>query len=232
MDKDSKHKVNDSENHDKDSESKEESSREVMKSAWEIAQERAEALLKRSDEELEAEDQMRGKSKKISHETEKQKAGSADAEKAAEYLDHLQRLQAEFNNYRRRVEKEKTEFVKFANSELVGKMTEVLDDFERGLAEEHHKEVPDAFLQGIEGVYRKFKEILSRQGLEKVPTVGEVFNPEIHEAILQEPSEEFDPGTISAEIRPGYFLGERLLRPPLVKVASAPAREVKEQEAE
>lgn|GEM_PF-978192 len=193
---------------------------EPVKSAYRIAMERAESLLQRSDEELKEEDEKRMRENRTAPPGAET---AADAEKAAEYLDHLQRLQAEFSNYRKRIEKEKADFVKYASAELISELTEVLDDFERGLKEEHVEDVPEDFLRGIESVYRKFGEILKRRGLERVKTVGEPFDPEWHEAAMQESTDAYPPGTICGEIRPGYTLGNRLLRAPLVKVAMAPA---------
>lgn len=198
---------------------------EQVKSAYRIALERAESLLQRSDEELKEEDEKRMRENRTAPPGAET---TADAEKASEYLEHLQRLQAEFSNYRKRVEKEKADFVKYASAELISELTEVLDAFERGLKEEHVEDVPEEFLRGIEGVYRKFGEILKRRGLERVKTLGEPFDPEWHEAAMQEATDAYPPGTICGEIRPGYTLGNRLLRAPLVKVAMAPRQETVE----
>lgn len=191
---------------------------EHVKSAWEIAQERAEDLLKRSDEELASENAAGWHPSEASEGGEQVAAPSGEA---AEYLEHLQRLQAEFSNYRKRVEREKGEFVKYAASNLVMDLLELLDDFERGLNENHIQGVPEGFLKGMQGIQRKFMETLERHGLERIKTVGEPFNPEIHEAVMQEESTEYAPGVICGEIRAGYLLGGRLLRAPLVKVAIA-----------
>lgn len=189
------------------------SSEEQVKSSMKAAQEQAEAMADKLEEEPE---------KNTGAEEKTQEAPN-------DYLEDLQRLKAEFANYRKRVEREKTEFVKYANSTLMAELTEVLDAFERGMHEEHSKDVPEGYRKGIEAVFRKFKELLEKNGLEKVATVGETFNPEVHEAVMQEPSTEYAPGVVSGEIRPGYKLNDRLLRAPLVKVATAPAEKSKEQ---
>jgi len=189
---------------------------EAVKSAIDIAQERAEELLNRQDgeeEPVEAPQQA----------AESAPIGELKAQ-LAEYIEHLQRLQAEFDNYRKRVEREKAEFVKFAAANVIEPLTEVLDDFERGLQDDHTQNVPESFLRGMQGVHRKLQETLERSGLQRVATVGEPFDPEIHEAAMRETTDAFPPGIISGEIRPGYRLGERLLRAPLVKVAAAPSQ--------
>jgi len=195
-----------------------------VKSSWEIAQERAQSLLQRSDEELRQEEEKKERKADSAPSASAQGAErKAASDESAEYLEHLQRLQAEFANYRKRVEREKAEFVKYAAGELLGELTEVLEAFERSLDEDHTEAVPEAYLNGIKSVYRKFDEILQRRGLQRIKTVGEPFNPEIHEAAMQEATDAYPPGTISEEIRPGYTLGDRLLRAPMVKVAVAPS---------
>ena len=144
-------------------------------------------------------------------------------------LEKLQRLQADFSNYRKRVEKERAEFVKYANTDLIGELSDVLDVFELGLQDDHTKDVSPSFVDGMQGVLRKLKDLLQRRGLERIPTVGEPFNPEMHEAAMQEPSTDHEPGIILAEIRPGYRLGERVLRAPLVKVATAATENTEEK---
>jgi molecular chaperone GrpE len=152
-----------------------------------------------------------------------QPAGNEDVEavraQAAEYLDHLQRLKAEFDNYRKRVLKEQTRAVEFATEPIMSRLLEVLDEFELAVMAAERKPEFERFLRGVEMVYAKLKEILRAEGLEPIGAEGEPFDPEVHEALLQ--SEEPGEGEpfVSDVLRTGYRLKGRVLRPAGVKVA-------------
>jgi molecular chaperone GrpE len=138
---------------------------------------------------------------------------------AAEYLEHLQRLQAEFDNYRKRVLKEQTRAVELAAEPMVAKLLEVLDEFELALIAAERKPEFEQFLRGVEMVYAKLQEILRSEGLERIEAQGKPFDPEIHEALLQGEDEgEGDP-YVSDVLRTGYTLKGRVLRPSGVKVS-------------
>jgi molecular chaperone GrpE len=138
---------------------------------------------------------------------------------AAEYLEHLQRLQAEFDNYRKRVLKEQTRAVELAAEPMIGKLLEVLDEFELALIAAERKPDFEQFLRGVEMVYAKLQEILRSEGLERIEAKGKPFDPEIHEALLQgEDQSDGDP-YVSDVLRTGYTLRGRLLRPAGVKVS-------------
>jgi molecular chaperone GrpE len=136
---------------------------------------------------------------------------------AAEYKDHLLRLKAEFDNYRKRVLKEQTRAVEMASEPLVRRLLEVLDEFDLALvAAEQHPDF-DKFLHGVELVYAKLLDSLRAEGLERIPAVGEPFDPELHEALMQ--TGEGDGEPVVADIfRQGYRLRGRVLRPAGVKV--------------
>jgi molecular chaperone GrpE len=146
-------------------------------------------------------------------------AGDDPSAKAAEYLEHLQRLQAEFDNYRKRVLKEQTRAVELAAEPMIGRLLEVLDEFELALMAAERKPELDRFLQGVEMVYAKLQEILRSEGLERIDAAGKPFDPELHEALLQ--AEEQDEGEqyVSDVLRTGYTLKGRVIRPSGVKVA-------------
>jgi molecular chaperone GrpE len=146
------------------------------------------------------------------------------AAKADEYFGRLQRLQAEFDNYRKRQDRERGEMRQWALKGLIEELIDVIDTFERALHEDHASEVPKPYRKGIEMVQRSLKETLARYGLTRLDAVGEPFDPHFHEAVTQEVNDEYPEGVICGEIKPGYLLGERLLRPSLVRVSAGPGK--------
>jgi molecular chaperone GrpE len=139
---------------------------------------------------------------------------------AARNLDGWQRTQAEFANARKRFEKQRSDAYLNANVELVGKILPLIDDFERALESAPADVQDDPWVSGINLVYRKMLAILDEMNVQPIPAVGEPFDPNLHEALSQEPSDEYDDGTIVREMRRGYRLGDRVIRPSLVSVAS------------
>jgi molecular chaperone GrpE len=136
---------------------------------------------------------------------------------AAEYLEHLQRLKAEFDNYRKRVLKEQTRSVELATEPLMAKLLEVLDEFELALMAAEARPDFDKFLRGVELVYAKLNDILGSEGLERIEAQGKPFDPERHEALLQGDGE--GEPYVADVLRPGYTLRGRVIRPAGVKVA-------------
>ena len=143
--------------------------------------------------------------------------------KAGEHLADLQRLAAEFDNYRKRVARDQENLVVGANERLVKALLPVLDDLERALeAAERHEEAK--LEDGVRLVHRAFAETLHREGLEEIPTDGQ-FDPHIHEALLSQPSDA-DEGAVIEVLQKGFRLGDRVLRPARVVVA-APKEETR-----
>ncbi len=136
---------------------------------------------------------------------------------AAEYLEHLQRLKAEFDNYRKRVLKEQTRAVEMAAEPLVGRLLEVLDEFDLALMAAERKPDFEQFLHGVELVYAKLVDILRAEGLERIPAEGAPFDPERHEALMHSGPGEGEP-YVADVLRQGYTLRGRVLRPAGVKV--------------
>lgn len=142
---------------------------------------------------------------------------SAAEKKAEEYYGQLLRLRADFENLRRRVSKEREEFLHFAGEALVVALLPVLDDFE--LALRSPGEDLTSFLTGVEMIHRRLNETLAREGLEPIPAEGEEFDPNRHEAVAFEASGEKPPNTVVEEFRRGYTFRGKVIRPALVKVA-------------
>jgi molecular chaperone GrpE len=136
--------------------------------------------------------------------------------KAQEYLDALQRERADFTNFRRRMELEKDQIGRWTSGETIKKFLPVLDDLERALA---HRPADDSWSGGVELVYRKFQSILDAEGITRIDAEGKPFDPNLHEAIMQDVSEQHESGTVIEVLQQGYMHGERVLRPALVKVA-------------
>jgi molecular chaperone GrpE len=136
--------------------------------------------------------------------------------KADEYLEALQRERADFTNYRRRTEIEAKDSYRTITGTTIKKFLTVMDDLERALS---HRPAEDVWADGIELVHRKFQAILDAEGITRIEAQGQPFDPNLHEAIMQEPSDEYEPGTVIAVLQQGYMHGERVLRPAMVKVA-------------
>ena len=139
-------------------------------------------------------------------------------EDAKEYLETLQKLQAEFENYRKRTEKEKLDIIKYAKEDLILKLLHVLDNFERAMdAITKTDNVKDVQI-GIDLIFNQLNKILENEGLKAIEAKGKKFNPNEHEAILFEDSDE-EEHKILQEIEKGYMLKDKLIRPAKVKVS-------------
>jgi molecular chaperone GrpE len=143
----------------------------------------------------------------------------------AEAQDAVARRQADFENYRKRVERERTETYKRVVGEVVRKLLPVVDNLGRALDAERSVEATESkefrhFLSGVELIAKQLNELLESFGVEPIAAVGERFDPHIHEAVVTEPSDEHEPDTVVEELARGYRIGDRLLRPAMVKVSS------------
>ena len=133
-----------------------------------------------------------------------------------DYLDRLQRLKAEFDNYRKRAARDQESFVERATERLVKELLPVVDDLERALgAAELHEEAK--LEEGVRLVHRALRDTLAKEGLVEIDTMG-AFDPHVHEALLSQPSDA-DEGTVIEVVQKGYRLGDRVLRPARVVVA-------------
>lgn len=143
-----------------------------------------------------------------------QKAGERD-----EYQDKWMKVHAEYENTRRRLENEKSQHMKFANEGLISRLFPIVDNFDMALAAMETAEDKAAVMQGIELVQKEFHRILDENGVKKIETEGKQFDPNVHEAVFAEETSEHPDGFILQEVRAGYLLNERLLRPAQVKIA-------------
>jgi molecular chaperone GrpE len=131
-------------------------------------------------------------------------------------IDHLQRLQAEFANYRKRVDRERLETVTWAQRVLVEKLLPVLEDLDRAMASVEGDDSPAA--QGLTLIHDKLHAVLAEAGLERIAAVGEPFDPGLHEALMTQPVEPDRVGTVLAELVPGFTFRGKLVRPTRVQV--------------
>lgn len=141
----------------------------------------------------------------------------ADLERElAELRDRSMRTLADFDNYRKRVERERAELKRFALAEPLRGLLGVVDNLERALSSGGSYE---DLRQGVEMILQQVRELLRDHGVAKIPAAGEPFDPKVHDAVSKEVDAEIETPTVVEELQPGYFLHERLLRPALVKVA-------------
>jgi len=148
---------------------------------------------------------------------ELEKAGA----QAAEYLDGWQRTQAEFSNYKKRQEVERAQMIALANAALLYKLLPIVDDFERAIATLPVNLSKLTWCEGVLLIKHKLGAILESEGVKPIETEGQMFDPRYHEAVTYEEVSGYDDGQIVGEVQRGYILGERVLRPALVRVAKA-----------
>jgi len=177
----------------------------------EINETTAEAVATSPEEEMPDEmDQTSAEVDALKHQLEEAEA------KLKESVDGWQRSQAEFQNYKKRVERDNEMMRSNMKGDIVKKILPMLDDLERAL---QNRPADEPWTDGIELIVRKFQTVLGGEGVKKIEAEGMEFNPNFHEAISNEPSEEVESGYVIAVVQNGYMLGERVIRPALVRVA-------------
>lgn len=129
------------------------------------------------------------------------------------------RAQADFDNFRRRTAKEKEELAQYASMKLLGQLLPVVDNFERALAASSGTGDYESLSKGVDMIFRQLEGVLQQEGLQAMKTVGEPFNPEFHQAIMQVESDEHEEGIVVEEVQKGYVLKDKVLRPAMVKVS-------------
>lgn len=143
----------------------------------------------------------------------------------AELKTSLQRRQADFENYRKRVERERTETYNRVLADITAKLLPVIDNLKRALDAEASVEASESdefrhFLSGVDLISKQLNGVLDTLGVKPIAAVGEKFDPHIHEAVVTEATDDYEPDTVMQEIVSGYRLGDKLIRPALVKVAT------------
>ena len=174
---------------------------------------------KTADENAETENEEKLENSENTEEAKKEEVNPLQ-EKYDTLNNQYIRLAADFDNYRKRQEQEKEALLKYGAESTLMKMIEVLDNFERGLKAIETVEDCDKVKECYNLAYKNFKDVLTKAGLEAIKAEGETFDPNFHEAVMQTPSTEHPEHTIIAELQKGYKLGDKVLRPTLVNVAT------------
>ena len=137
-----------------------------------------------------------------------------------EYVDRFMRKAAEFDNYRKRIERERRDLSEFAAADVLLEILPILDNFERALQAPQGDDA-DAFRKGIELIHKQMLDLLRKRGVKPIEALGADFDPNVHQAVIHEISDQHREGEVMEELQRGYMLGERLLRPAMVKVAKS-----------
>ncbi len=196
---------------------------EVQTEDIETAEAEAEAVEETAEVEAETEETEESEE---SGETKEKKKGFFNRdkkdkkdEKIEELNDRLMRQMAEFDNFRKRTEKEKSQMYTVGAADVIEKLLPVVDNFERGLAAMTEDEKTTSFAQGMELVYKQLMTTLTDMGVTPIEAVGVEFNPDFHNAVMQAPSEEYESGVVIQELQRGYVYKEKVIRYSMVMVA-------------
>ncbi|MCR6096798.1 nucleotide exchange factor GrpE [Salipaludibacillus agaradhaerens] len=138
--------------------------------------------------------------------------------KLADATNRMLRIQADYDNFRRRTKQEKESAAKYRSQSLAEKLLPALDNFERGMMITPQEEETKSLLQGMEMVYRQLKDALAEEGIEPIETVGKPFDPHYHQAVMQVETDEFESNVVVEEMQKGYQLKDKVIRPAMVKV--------------
>ncbi|HOX09763.1 MAG TPA: nucleotide exchange factor GrpE [Candidatus Omnitrophota bacterium] len=170
--------------------------------------------------------------KKVKINEEELSALKESAAKAEECAEKMLRMQADFENRKKRQDKEKLDFQKFANEGMITELLRVMDDFERAIDSAKNTNDTKVLLQGIEMVRRDFEDILKESGLKVIDPAGQPFDPERHEAVEHAEDVVHPENTVLEVLRKGYELNGKVLRPAAVKVSNKKEEETKEEAKE
>lgn len=140
-------------------------------------------------------------------------------QQAEEYNNRYLRAQADFDNFRRRTLKEKEELAQYASMKLITQLLPVVDNFGRALQTSGDQSDSQSFHKGVDMIYRQLLQVLEAEGLKAMEPVGQPFDPEMHQAIMQVESDEHEEGIVVEVVQPGYWLKDKVIRPAMVKVS-------------
>lgn len=129
-----------------------------------------------------------------------------------ELEDQLLRIAADFENYRKRTARQYEQQVKQANERLLGDLLEIVDNFERALSTENGESAPESFRKGVEMIFIQLTTLLTKYDVTPIEAVGQPFDPNLHEAVMQVDSDEYSEGMVALEVSKGYMLGDKVLR--------------------
>ena len=136
-----------------------------------------------------------------------------------EYLKHLERLQADFDNYKKRQEKKQKEFIEFANERLLNNLLSVVDNLERALDSTKNNKNAKAIKEGVNNTLKEFHNILNKEGVKPIQSIGHRFDPYRHEAVMKTETDKHSEDIVTEEFQKGYYIKSKVLRPAMVKVA-------------
>ena len=165
------------------------------------------------------EDQEAGEKKKHHGKKDKKEKKDPRDEKIAELEDRVKRQMAEFENFRKRTDKEKSGMYDMGARNVIEKILPVIDNFERGL-ENVPEDSNEAFADGMRMIYKQLTAELDKLGVKPIEAVGQPFDPNFHNAVMQVESEEYESGTVAAELQKGYMYHDTLVRPSMVSVVT------------
>lgn len=179
-------------------------------------------ILKEEDSALETEHKMDGEAQESEAKEEAEKAQEEEKEPASQEDEDLKtqylRLAADFQNFKRRVEKEKSDIYAYANEKIALDLLDVIDNFERALV--HQEDCKDEKMkEGMDMIFKQLEGVLEKNKITEIPALGEVFDPNVHNAVMTDADSEYESGLVSAVLQKGYKLNNKVIRPAMVKVA-------------
>lgn len=193
---------------------------ETAGEAEEISEEEITEEATEETEEVPEGEEPKSWAEKRAAKKQKKEQANADKEKIAELEDRVKRQLAEFENFRNRTDKEKQAMFETGAKSVLEKILPVIDNFERGFSTVEESDKEDAFVQGMQKVYKQLMDELEKIGVKPIEAVGQEFDPNLHNAVMQVESEEFESGIVAQDLMKGYMYRDSVLRHSMVGVVS------------